>query len=733
MVASRNRFKRSKPCPICGGFDSQERGRGKRCHGFLSEDGQWAHCTREDSSGGLHMFPQSKTFAHKLFGNCNCGIQHNPEIQETMKDNNNRQYDYTDEQGEVLYQVCRAMPKTFFQRRPDGNGGWIKNLDGVRRVLYRFPEVVAADESATVFVCEGEKDVDALRALGLVATTNSGGAGKWRSEYNEALKGRHVVILPDNDQPGREHAEQVVKFLSGIAASVRIVKLPGLSEKGDVSDWLKNGGTVEQLQELVMSPPERSPSLVEGEVQANDYEEDEDTGDGWICAADVKSEYVEWLWKPYIALGKITLFDGDPGVGKSWATCAIAAAVSRGYGLPEGLGGEARTVLMLSAEDGLGDTIRPRLETLGADLSNIILRNKAITFDEEGLKVLEAKVAESRPSIVIIDPLFAFVGGKVNIYKDNEVRAILTPIAAMAEKYHCAFIALRHLTKQQQKAIYAGGGSMAFLGAARSALLFGCDSDNPNVFGFVHAKSNLAPKGTAVGYKIERTEDERGRFNWVSECDLTAEKIIGSSDSNSRQKSRGVEAEEFLCEILKNGPQLAEEIERQAKRKAIALPTLQRAKKNLEVESFRVTPGVGKWWWRLPDYREYEADSHRPLLSNEYVVVADSSSSPAIVKADTHAVGGDNVHGESIHSNDNVLVPKITPVNSVFTDIKADTQNGALVGGQQPLQNPADKQGSVEDRATMLDFEGEIPQMKPEDLTARPDTFVRVPVQELFG
>jgi len=182
-------------------------------------------------------------------------------------------YDYRDERGMLLYQVVRFEPKDFRQRRPDlanGSGGWAWSLQGVRRVLYRLPELLA-DPRDMVFIPEGEKDVDALRALGLTATTNVGGAGKWRPEYSEHLRGRRVVILPDNDAPGRAHAAQVSAALAGIAASVRTVVLPDLPEKGDVSDWLRAGGTLEELARLALDAPEKSPPVaVTGAVRRFD-------------------------------------------------------------------------------------------------------------------------------------------------------------------------------------------------------------------------------------------------------------------------------------------------------------------------------------------------------------------------------------------------------------------------------------------------------------------------------
>ncbi len=164
-------------------------------------------------------------------------------------------YDYQDEQGTLLYQSVRFNPKEFRQRRPDGNGSWIWNLDGVRRVPYRLAELVKADRKQLVFVVEGEKDCDNLSKLGLVATTNPGGAGKWKSAYNVSLRGRHVVVLPDNDDPGRKHAKQVAASLKGVAAGIKVVELPGLPEKGDVSDWLDAGGTRDKLLSLVKQTP----------------------------------------------------------------------------------------------------------------------------------------------------------------------------------------------------------------------------------------------------------------------------------------------------------------------------------------------------------------------------------------------------------------------------------------------------------------------------------------------
>jgi 5S rRNA maturation endonuclease (ribonuclease M5) len=182
------------------------------------------------------------------------------------------EYEYVDADGNLLYQVVRLEPKDFRQRRPDPNGknGWIWNLKGVQRVLYGLPQVLktVADGKPGLIV-EGEKDAERLAELGLTATTNAGGAGKWCKAYSEALCGAHVVILPDNDDPGQQHAAKVARSLRGKAASVRIVTLPDLPPKADVSDWLTAGGTREQLEQLVAE----AESSTRADDEANEDEE----------------------------------------------------------------------------------------------------------------------------------------------------------------------------------------------------------------------------------------------------------------------------------------------------------------------------------------------------------------------------------------------------------------------------------------------------------------------------
>lgn len=174
------------------------------------------------------------------------------------------EYEYRDEAGELLFVVERRAGKRFVQRRPDGSSGWTWNLKGARRVPYRLPELLAA---RSVYVVEGEKDVHRLEREGLVATTVPGGAGKWRDDYAEHFADRHVAIIPDNDAPGRKHAQTVAAALEGVAKSVRVVELPEVPDKGDVSDFL-DAHPVEVLREIVRATPEWEPSTSPSETSA---------------------------------------------------------------------------------------------------------------------------------------------------------------------------------------------------------------------------------------------------------------------------------------------------------------------------------------------------------------------------------------------------------------------------------------------------------------------------------
>jgi hypothetical protein len=258
-------------------------------------------------------------------------------------------FNYRNENGNLLHQVVRSDPKQFLQRQPGDGGDWVWNLKGVRRVPYRLPELLAADPSQQVFIPEGEGKCDALAKRGLLATCNSGGAGKWvekdgSSKYNKYLAGRHCVVLPDCDVAGLKHAEQVATSLQGIAASVKVIHLPGLDEKGDIKDWLaKPGNDVDALCELVEAAPLFSPSSVRVHTPntANTANDREHVNDGnGVFVGEPMSEWLRQaatqkkpnrLAGEFWREGELVLGFGTTGEGKTAAAVQIANDIARGY------------------------------------------------------------------------------------------------------------------------------------------------------------------------------------------------------------------------------------------------------------------------------------------------------------------------------------------------------------------------------------------------------------------
>jgi len=196
-----------------------------------------------------------------------------------------------------------------------------------------------------------------------------------------------------------------------------------------------------------------------------------------------------------IPLGKLTIIEGDPGVGKSFLTLAIASAGSRGQPLPgHANGGGLFTSLILTAEDGLADTLRPRVDRMGADPHGIVVLDELVMLDEPGLARIDEAITETRAKLVVIDPLVAFIGSGVDIHRANETRAHLAPLANLAETHNVAICVVRHLAKGRTKAIYAGLGSIDFIAAVRSALLVGFDPSNDQTRVMAHTPKRISPQ-----------------------------------------------------------------------------------------------------------------------------------------------------------------------------------------------------------------------------------------------
>ncbi|HVT14669.1 MAG TPA: AAA family ATPase [Thermoanaerobaculia bacterium] len=505
-------------------------------------------------------------------------------------------YPYHDTAGHLLYEIVRLCPKGFRIRRPAAGGGWTWNLGGVRRVLYRLVDLAAAVAAGSpVFLVEGEKDADALARLGLAATTSPGGAGKWHADYAEPLRGAQVVLLPDNDEPGRRHMEEAARTLAPLAASLRLLALPGLPERGDVSDWLAAQAAATpspdalraRLLELVRRAPAwpAPPPLTFADFP------------GLICTRDIEPRAIRFLWRPYLPLGKITLLEGDPGQGKSWLTTALAAYGSTGRALPGGPPTAPFRTLFLTAEEGLNDTLRPHLDAFGVDHDFVFVYDQLPCLAaERDLTTLDRLLGFLDPRLLIVDPIVAFIGARTDLYRANEVRAVLAPLAKLADRHDCSLLGLRHLNKVKAgRSIYAGQGSIDFTATARSVLLAGSAPGDPNHFALVHIKCNLAPLGPACGYAIENNA-----FAWTGVSRLTAADLLAAE---SRADDRGAEdaARAFLRDTLGPGPCPARDLFAAAQEAGISARTLKRAKLREGVLSARQGFGPGSAVsWSLP-------------------------------------------------------------------------------------------------------------------------------------
>jgi putative DNA primase/helicase len=510
---------------------------------------------------------------------------------------------YEDRDGSPLFRVLRfnqTKGKTFRLERYDGQGAWIPKLDGVRRVLYHLPDVVQAiGDGRRVYVVEGEKNADDLAQRGLVTTTNPQGAGKWNTYgdgYTQALKGADVVVLYDNDRPGHKHRDDVTRSLYGIAQSVRVVDLPNMAEGDDVSEWLERGGSVEELERLADQAPEWSPEL-QTLSHAN-----------LVRASDVKPESVEWLWPHYIPRSKITMADGDPGLAKSTVFLDLAARVSTGRPLPDGHTiGEPANVIVLSYEDGIADTIVPRLIAAGADLSRVYILSAILNDAREeermpelptDIPILAAAIRSKKAAFVIIDPLMACLSSEIDSHRDQDVRRAMTPLKKLAEETGAAIVIIRHCSKSAGvSAIHKGSGSVGLIGASRLGMLFAKDPDAQDSGRVIVAvtKSNLGPIPPALVYRIETDEAHGcGRIVWEGTTNHKAEDLTGLPMDRGERGAQA-EAEEFIREELRNGPVTAAAILKAAAEMGIAVRTLKRAKPQAGAVSFISDEGIRMW------------------------------------------------------------------------------------------------------------------------------------------
>lgn len=310
-----------------------------------------------------------------------------------------------------------------------------------------------------------------------------------------------------------------------------------------------------------------------------------------INMADIEATEVKWLWYPYIPYGKITIIQGDPGEGKTTLILNLAAMLSKGEKLPESKRvSEPINIIYQTAEDGLADTVKPRLEAAKADSKRIMV------IDETNIELsmtdirLETAISQTNAKMVILDPLQAYIGASVDMHRANEIRPVMKHLADVAQKYQCAIVLIGHMNKSiNMKSSYRGLVSIDIPASARSVLLVGRIKDNPTIRVMAQIKSSLAHEGDPIAFELNK---ETG-FKFIGKYDISVDDLINGTSTVSKVK----QAETLIMDILSDGnarPQ--KQLQQQAKFRNISERTLNEAKKNLGVQSFRSN---NVWYWKV--------------------------------------------------------------------------------------------------------------------------------------
>jgi putative DNA primase/helicase len=332
-----------------------------------------------------------------------------------------------------------------------------------------------------------------------------------------------------------------------------------------------------------------------------------------VCFADINPEPINWLWPEYIALGKITLIAGDPGLGKSLITSMLAAIVSKGYNWPlNGSSSPVGNIILLSAEDDPADTIRPRLDAAGADCNSIhIIKsveevdadgnilNRMFSFKRDIVVLDECLSTLQNCKLVVIDPVSAYLDG-TDGNSNSDLRGLFAPLAGLASKYKVAVVLIQHLNKGSGgNAIYRPMGSLAFIATARAAFIVTKDIDNPHRRLFMPAKNNIAKENVGLAYSITEAENGAPVIAWESESiTITADEALAIPQFNEERTATD-DAVNFLKNLLSAGPVSAAEADKQARQLGIGNKPLRSARGKLGIKPIK-TGFSGGWVWALP-------------------------------------------------------------------------------------------------------------------------------------
>jgi predicted ATP-dependent serine protease len=316
-----------------------------------------------------------------------------------------------------------------------------------------------------------------------------------------------------------------------------------------------------------------------------------------IKMSEIQTQEIEWLWYPFIPYGKLTIIQGDPGDGKTTMVLNLAAKLSKGEQMDEGMDiTEPTTVIYQTAEDGLADTVKPRLELAGADCERIVVideSDKSLSMVDERL---EEAILKTKAKLLILDPIQAYLGGGMDMNRANEARDMTKKLGALAEKYKCAIVLIGHMNKASgNKAAYRGMGSIDFFAVARSVLLVGRVEGEPQLRAVVQIKNNLAAFGHPKAFAL--SEDG---FRWMGDYEITADEVLGGIAPKANKMEQAKRMLRELAETT-NAVQSSEVFE-MADEQGISKRTMENAKKELGIRAKKIN---NSWYWELGGIKEH--------------------------------------------------------------------------------------------------------------------------------
>jgi shikimate kinase len=550
-------------------------------------------------------------------------------------------YLYMDTDGNIIFVRLRMDhangDKWIRPLSRDDDGNWTQLKEPVfteGKPLYNIPSIVKEPDKP-VFIVEGEKCANALNKLGLIATT-SGGASSANDANWQILAGREVVVWPDNDLAGMQYAKEVTAKLTLLNATVQLIDISNLNlpAKGDCVDWLE--GFLETHGHEATKADIEILHLKNDIVEAptSDYFQAGKAlplPDNYYatvslqCAADITPEAIHWLWEGWLAKGKLHIFAGTAGTGKTTIAIALAATITTGGKFPDGSKCNVGSVLIWSGEDSPADTLVPRLMAAGANLSKVHfvcdtnISNELRSFDPASdMQPLMLKAASIPDlALLIVDPIVNAVAG--DSHKNGEVRRALQPVVDFGEKLNCAVLGITHFSKggQGKDPLERVTGSLAFGALARIVLATAKIDDGDKTKRIVcRAKSNIGIDNGGFEYDLQQKEVKAGIFSsyalWGDAIEGSARELLAEPD-NREQGENGSsaldDAKDFLLELLADGEMAQKQIQADAKGASHSWRTVERAKKALNIHSSK-SKLDNCWYWKL-NINSANNDKHR--------------------------------------------------------------------------------------------------------------------------